>query len=98
MALGQQANDKVAKHTEILDNTVAILNGFCDGCIMGRTCISQCNRMNTLSKLVNTYDILAQSYFKLEEAYDIACAELTLGSQYFMNNTKEEVKEHFLNG
>ena len=83
VALAQLVND--------LDKTVAILNGFCDGCVMSHTCKRNCNRMTTLSNLVN-------DYIKLSKAYDVACSELTLGSQYFMNSTKAEVKEHFYNG
>lgn len=71
-----------------LDSTIAILNGFCDGCVMSHTCRKNCNRMNVLNNLVH-------DYIKLSKAYDVACAELTLGSQYYTVNTKEEVKEHF---
>ncbi len=71
-----------------LNNKIAILNGFCDGCVMSHTCRHNCNRMQTLSNLVNDYR-------KLLAAYDVVCAELTLGSQYYTCDTKEEVKRHF---
>lgn len=80
MVLGQLENE--------LDRKVAILNGFCDGCVIGNTCRKNCNRMQTLSNLVNDYR-------KLLNAYDDACAELSIGSHYFTDMTREEVKVYF---
>lgn len=81
MVLGQLENE--------LNKKVAILNGFCDGCVIGNTCKKNCNRMQTLNNLVNDYK-------KLLNAYDDACAELSIGSHYFTDMTREEVKDYFL--
>lgn len=79
-----------------LDSIIAVLNGFCDGCVMSHTCRRNCNRMNVLSKLVS-------DYIQLDTAFNLACAELSLDGKPFNVSTthvltKDEVKEYFLNG
>ena len=65
------------------------LRTFCDACFSQRTCKSPCRRMQEMQKFIKKYDRLAR-------AFDKACAELSLGTQYFQNDTREEIKEHFL--
>lgn len=65
------------------------LHTFCDACFSQKTCKYPCRRMQEMEKLIKKYD-------KLGRAYDRACAELSLGTHYFSNDTKDQVKEYFL--
>lgn len=68
-----------------------VLHTFCDACYSQKTCKYECRRMQEMEKLIKKYD-------KLGRAYDKACAELSIGTNYFKDDTKEQVKEYFLNG
>lgn len=65
------------------------LHTFCDACFSQRTCKTTCKRMLDMEKFIRKYD-------KLSRAYDKACIELSLGSNYFMDYPKDKVKEYFL--
>lgn len=65
------------------------LHTFCDACFSQQTCKYPCRRMSEMEKLIKKYD-------KLSRAYDKACIELSLGSDYFKQDTKDAVKEYFL--
>ena len=62
------------------------LQTFCDACFSQKTCKSKCKRMLTMEKFIQKYDNLAR-------AYDRVCAELSTNT----TNSKEELKEYFLN-
>lgn len=65
------------------------LHTFCDACFSQATCKYPCRRMQEMEKLVKKYD-------KLSRAYDTVCRELSIGANAYSHNTKEEVKEMFL--
>lgn len=76
-----------------MNKYVAIANSFCDACVNGNTCKHKgtCKRVSEMVKL-------AERYEKVSSAFDRVCIELTTGTNWFMDKTKDEVKEHFLNG
>ena len=65
------------------------LHTFCDACFNQKNCKGTCRRMQEMEKFIKKYDRLAR-------AYDRACAELSIGTHFFTNTTKDKVKEHFL--
>ena len=65
------------------------LRTFCDACFSQRTCKNPCRRMQEMQKCIRKYDRLAR-------AFDKACAELSIGTQYFQGDSREEINEHFL--
>lgn len=68
----------------------AILHTFCDACFNQKTCKGACRRINEMEKFIHKYD-------KLATAYDKACSELCIGTNYFTTMSKNEVKEYLLN-
>ena len=72
-----------------MNKYMVTLHTFCDACYSQQTCKTHCRRMQEMEKFVKKYD-------KLARAYDRACAELSIGTSYFANDTKDEVKECLL--
>lgn len=61
------------------------LHTFCDACFNQRTCKGTCRRMQEMEKFISKYDTLAR-------AYDKACNDLAIDTEY----TKEQLKEMYL--
>lgn len=81
MALAQQACEYYTDYRRVVA-------GLCSGCVLQLTCISQCRRLRNLNHLVDEYELL-------EKAYKRACAELSLGSNYFKDFNVEQVEDMF---
>lgn len=65
-----------------------LVSSICDGCALCNVCKGTCRRKKKFIAMVDDYDALQKSY-------NLACSELVLGSQYFMNDTVDEVKKYF---